>query len=178
MAKDLNLEESHIVISDRPINCLFCEHDVFIPYVTYKNEVEPEMYAGIQANYTAICMHCGSAIQFELTSNVHVNPIITEAKLQAQKRCLLLALQILVQEKKIDDTVLTLAEEEQYVKVMVLLKSRTNQVEEMPALSCLAIALNLNQLSTHNIVDAMQMHRIVMDESYPGIEPFLKQFIK
>lgn len=78
--------------------------------------------------------------------------------------------------EKIDDTVLTLAEEEQYVKVMVLLKSRTNQVEEMPALSCLAIALN--QLSTHNIVDAMQMHRIVMDESYPGIEPFLKQFIK
>lgn len=176
MAKDLNPEESHIVISDRPINCLFCEHDVFIPYVTYKNEVEPEMYAGIQANHTAICTHCGSAIQFEHMSKVHVNPIITEAKLQAQKRCLLLALQILVQEKKIDDTVLTLAEEEQYVKVMVLLKSSTDQVEEMPALSCLAIALN--QLSTHNIVDAMQMHRIIMDESYPGIEPFLKQFIK
>lgn len=176
MAKDLNLEESHIIISDRPINCLFCEHDVFIPYVTYKKEVEPEMYAGIQANHTAVCTHCGSAIQFDYASSVYANPIITEAKLQAQKRCLLLALQILVQEKKIDDSVLTLAEEEQYVELMVLLESNTEQVEGMPALSCLAIALS--RLSTHHIVDALQMHRIILDESYPGIEPFLKQFIK
>lgn len=177
MAEDFNLEESQIAILDRPINCLFCEHDVFIPYVTYKNEVKPEMYAGIQANYTVVCTHCGGAIQFGETSYVNVIPIVTEAKLQAQKRCLLLALQILVQEKKIDDTVLLLAEEEQYFKVMVLLKSKTNQlVEEMPALSCLALALS--QLATHHIVDAMQVHRIILNESYPGIEPFLKQFIK
>ena len=82
-----------------------------------------------------------------------------------------------MQEKNIDDTVLSLAEEEQYCKVIALFESKTCQlVEEITAEKCLASALN--QLMTYRIVDSNQLLSIVINESYPGIEPFLKQYIK
>ncbi|WWS86172.1 hypothetical protein V6B14_11025 [Sporosarcina psychrophila] len=199
MVEDLSCEESRITILNRPLICLFCAHDVFIPYRTYRNVEKPGIDV-FYVNYTAVCTHCGGVIQFGDPSYfnnregvyvwafdqtlLHARPpeppiirIVDEVKLQAQKKCLHLALRLLVQEKNVVDTVLSLAKEEQYCKVIALLESKTCKlVEEINAEKCLASALH--QLMTHCIVDSNQLLSIVINESYPGIEPFLKQYMK
>ncbi|ALC87400.1 hypothetical protein AM499_17445 [Bacillus sp. FJAT-22090] len=198
MVEDLSCEESQITILNRPLICPFCEHDVFIPYTTYRNVEKPGIDV-FHVNYTAVCTHCGGVIQFVDPSYfnregvyvwafeqtlLHARPpeppvirIVDEVTLHAQKQCLHLALRLLVQEKNVVDTVLSLAEEEQYCKVIALLESKTCQfVDEINAEKCLASALH--QLMMHRIVDSNQLLSTVINESYPGIEPFLKQYIK
>ena len=63
MVEDLSCEESQITILNRPLICLFCEQDVFIPYRTYRNVEKPGIGV-FHVNYTAVCTHCGGVIQF------------------------------------------------------------------------------------------------------------------
>jgi hypothetical protein len=198
MVEDLRCEESQITILNLPLNCRFCEHDVFIPYTTYRNVENPGIDV-FHVNYTAVCTHCGGVTQFVDPSYVNregvyvwafeqtllyarppeppVIRIVEEATLQAQKRCLHLALQLLVQEGNVADTVFSLAEANQFFQVVALLESKTCQiVEEISAETCLATALH--QLMTYRIVNREQLLSTVLNESYPGIEPFLKQYIK
>ncbi|WP_153730770.1 hypothetical protein [Sporosarcina obsidiansis] len=196
MVEDLSCEESRIWILGKPVICNFCEHDVFTPFETYKNVEEPgiEVYF---VNYTAVCMRCGCATQFNDPSHpsadgtdyiwafdqtlLHppepeppVVRIVDPETLQAQKTCLHLALQILVKEGKVGDTVLSLAKEMQYEQVVSLIRPNTQQPEEeITPVICLAIVLT--ELSSSYFIDGNRLYSIIEHESYPGVETFLRE---
>lgn len=196
MVFDLSCEESRITIFDQKLICVCCGQDVFIPYRTYRNVENQEKYM-LYGNYTAICTHCGYAIQFEDPSRfneegVHVwafeqtllhvpeppaPPVVDEAKLQAQKKCLHLGLQLLVQKKNIDQVVFFLAEDEQYNKLSELLEPENGQGnEEMNPEKCLATVLY--RLTKYRIINREELHAIIINKSYPGIELFLEKHLK
>lgn len=199
MVEDLYRGESRIAIFKRPLLCRFCKHDVFIPYTTYSNVENP----GIQVyyvKYTAVCMHCGCVTQFSDPSRPDpetnnyiwaldqtllnlpeseppVDRIVDEETLNAQKRCLRLALSLLVQDNKVMDTVLSLSENEQYIEVIALLDPKTvTELEKNTAENCLATALL--QLARGSIIDHDQLISILLGDSYPALEPFLEQHLK
>ena len=198
MVEDLRCEESQITILNRSLICHFCEQDVFIPYTTYRSVENPGIDV-LHVNYTAICTHCGGVTQFGDPSYVNqegvyvwafdqtllhtplpeppVIRVIDEATLQAQRRCLHLTLQLLVQEGNLADTVFSLAEAKQFFQVVALLESKTCQiVKEISAETCLATALH--QLMKHRIVNEDHLISTVQNGSYPDVESFLKQYIK
>lgn len=82
-----------------------------------------------------------------------------------------------MQEGNVDNLVFSLAEAEHFFEIVALLKSEPFYVvEEISAETCLATALH--QLMTYHIIDSEQLLSTVQNESYPGIEPLLKQYIK
>ncbi|EGQ21753.1 hypothetical protein [Sporosarcina newyorkensis] len=198
MAEELSCDESQIWILGQPLICRFCGHDVFMPYQTYRNVEEPGIDVYFM-NYTAVCMECGYGTQFSDPS--HFNPdgvyiwafeqalhhppepeppvirVVDAETLQAEKRCLDLALQVLVKEGKVDEFILPLAEEEYYEQVLELLGQKKHKsTQEANAMTCLAVALS--EIASYRLVDNEKILFIIEHESYPGIETFLEQHIK
>ena len=199
MVDDLRCEESRITIFNRPLICRFCGQDVFMPYTTYRNVENP----GIQVyftNYTAVCMHCGYVTQFSdpsgydpktdkalwalgqtLIQPMEPEPstvrIIDEETLNAYKRCLRIALQLLIQEGKAADTVLSLALEEQYDELAAQLGRKTGtDNEKTTAATCLVTTFSL--LMNASIIPVDQLISILQNNDLSELEAFLEKHLQ
>lgn len=187
-------EESRIFIFNKKLICQFCLRDIFIPYETYRNVEKPGIRV-IFVHNTAICTHCGYVIEFSDPSHydaeedtyiwafnqqlIHEKPAIEptiptldEKTKEEYKKCICVALQLLVQKNKATDDLLTLFSEERFLDIAKSFNPKFEvEYPHMITQHCLVKLLDL--LMKYKIIDSNQLIRILQYEDNPALEAFL-----
>lgn len=187
-------EESRIFIFNEKLICHFCSHDIFIPYETYRNVEKPGIKV-IFVHNTAICTHCGYVIEFSNPSHydaekdtyiwafdqklIHEKPpveptipTLDEKTKEEYTKCIYVALQLLIQENKATDDLLTLFNEECFFDIAKSFDPRF-EIEYSHMITQHCLVTLLTSIMKYNIVDSDQLIRILQYEDNPALEVFL-----
>ena len=194
MIYDFESEESRIFIFNEKLTCHFCSRDIFIPYETYSNVEKPGIKV-IFVHNTAICTHCGYVIEFSDPSHydeenntyiwafgqqlIHEKPAIEpaiptldEKTKEEYKKCIDVALQLLIQENKATHDLLTLFNEERFLDIAKSLDPKF-EIEYLHMITRHCLVTLLSSLMNYNIVDSDQLIRILQYEDNSALEVFL-----
>jgi len=194
MIYNFESEESRIFIFNEKLTCHFCSCDIFIPYETYTNVEKPGIKV-IFVHNTAICTHCGYVIEFGDPSHydeenntyiwalgqqlIHEKPAIEpaiptldEKTKEEYKKCIDVALQLLIQENKATDDLLTLFNEECFLDMAKSLDPKF-EIEYPHMITRHCLVTLLSSLMNYNIVDSDQLIRILQYEDNTALEVFL-----
>lgn len=199
MVDYLSAEKSRIYIFKKPICCHICAHDIFIPYETYTDVEKP----GIQVTYvhnTAICQQCGFVMQFgdpsyydgekdvyrwafdqeiieEQSPSEPPVPYIEAKTMEKYKRCIPLALQLLIHRNEVPGELLNLCDNDEYI-VIAQYFNATYEVtySQLVARDCLVLLLD--RLVEKRIVDLDELVKVLQSEEDLYLEAFLKASIE
>lgn len=198
MVDYLSAEKSRIYIFKKPICCHICTHDIFIPYETYTDVEKP----GIQVTFvhnTAICQQCGFVMQFgdpsyyngekdmyrwafdqelieEQPSSEPPVPYIDAKTMDKYKRCIPLALHLLIQRIKAPEEMLSLCENDDYLEIALYFNASYEKTySQLVIRDCLSILLG--KLMEKRIVDPEQLIKALHNDEGLQLEAFLKEEI-
>ena len=195
MVDHLLAEKSRLYIFKKPIHCHICTHDIFIPYESYRDVEKPGIKVIFEHN-TAICQQCGFVIQFsdpsyydgendmcrwafdqelieeQSSPEGHV-PIINKEIMDKYKRCISLALQLLIQRNDAPEELLILNDNDEYLAIVQIFNaSYVETYSQLVVRDCLVLLLN--RVMEKRIVDPDELLKVLQNEEGVHLEAFLK----
>ena len=199
MVDYLIAEKSRIYIFKKPICCHICAHDIFTPLETYTDVEKPGIKVVFVHN-TAICQQCGFVMQFgdpsyydgekdmyrwafdqELIEEQpplepHV-PYIDAKTMDKYKRCIPLALQLLIRRNEAPGELLNLCGNDEYIAITQYFNATYEEkYSQFVERDCLALLFN--RLMEKRIVNPDELVKVLQSEEDLYLEAFLKASIE